>query len=538
VNSSTALNGLIQAGNAITINGGSILLNAGGLTSLGSYSITGGTVLVENGVLGGVSTLQMSGGTVQTSIISNLTFSNINVSGGKLTNDGIATGAVSLTGGTIRGLGIFNNSFTNSGGVVEPGDLLPGPLTINDAYIQSSGGTLQIDLLNAETFGSLQAASAQLSGTLTLSALPGFTLTPTTVFPVVVTDPGALSGTFSKISEINFPSSLIPSITYTTDSVLVSVVRTVPSFIAIKELVISNLNQLNYLLFSRLERLVDPCSSCGRWDGYIGPLGSVGSVHSKEQTTGYDFYTAGALLGGDYIGRCFGFGAELDYQRLHGGGYNHFGNFDLDQLHGSIYGTMQLFNHLYLGAIIGGGYQWDGLTRTTGFSQDLHAKSSPNARVFDALGSMEFHWSCQYANASPFITVQYIYFHLDAFRESSADLFNLNFRKQKFESTRVSVGLKLDQTYCIQGFEVTPSVNAAWQRDLNDREHAVFFVNENPGFVPSGLLIPKFAADTILAGAGLEMALNECYSFELNYEYEGNNRLSDHFFYLGLNASF
>ena len=352
-----SLTNAISATSGITLSGGTVLLNQGLLASIGSFGVTGGTVNLVNGGLAGAGALQQGGGKIHVDSGSSLVFSNINVSGGTLVNDGNAQGVVSLTGGTIQGLGTFADSFTNTSGLVEPGDVIPGPLTIQSSYTQGSSGILKIDFLNTTQFGSLQVQSASLAGVLELAGRPGFGASPSSVFPIVVADPGTVSGTFSQIKMINFPSSLLPLVTYTPTEVLVSMVQTVPSFFAIKELAISNINQLNFLLFNRLDRLVDPCACCATWDWFVGPLGSVGSVHSKHKTVGYDFYTAGAMGGIDYTSKRFGVGGELDYQRLHGSGYNTSGCFDLDQVHGSLYGIMQLFNRLYLDLIMGGGYQ-------------------------------------------------------------------------------------------------------------------------------------------------------------------------------------
>ena len=65
-----------------------------------------------------------------------------------------------------------------------------------------------------------------------------------------------------------------------------------------------------------------------------------------------------------------------------------------------------------------------------------------------------------------------------------------------------------------------------------------FFINRSPGFIPSGLDIPQCAGDTLMAGFDLQMEINPCYSVEFSYEYEGSNRISDNFFYLGFTSQF
>lgn len=522
---------------SVAINGGTLLLNAGALTSTGLFSISGGTVNLAVGQLAGTA-LQMTGGTVAVfnNLHSGLDFTSILMSGGKLVNDGFVDGTVNLTGGLVRGLGTFHSDFTNTAGTVEPGDI-PGELSFLGNYTQLTGGTLQIDFLNPSAFGSIAAESADLGGTLKLETLGRFSPTPGEKFAIVTTSAG-VSGRFAHIVESHFSSALLPHVQYDPDQVTVTFTETLPFAVAIKEMVLSNINQINYQLFNRLDRIVNPCCCICTKDWYVAPLGSVGTVHSKEKTVGYDFYTAGGMVGVECANSWYGYGGQVNYQRMHGNGFNRFGHFDLDQVHGSIYGLLQLFKCLYIDGILGGGYQWDTLHRRSGHAAELVNKAHFNAREFDGLFGLKMFWSCRYFSMTPFVDAQYIYYHIDRYRELDGGLFNLDFNKQRYESTRTTVGLHLDGKYSVRGLEILPSVNAAWQRELSQKDKLLVFNNPSPGFIPAGLLIPAIAEDTLLAGADVHFVLNCYLDLELYYELEWNRRLSDHFFTLSFNGAF
>ncbi len=146
-------------GSTYTLNGGTLNLNGGKQVSIGkgsaaSFTQTGGTFnasgsmrLGEAGNGAGVYNLQ--GG--ELNVASYMTIGGsgtgtFNLEGGTLSVDSITTpnGSFNFTGGTLHA-GTVGFALTNSGGTLAPGNS-PGTTVINGAYVQSSTGTLDIEL--------------------------------------------------------------------------------------------------------------------------------------------------------------------------------------------------------------------------------------------------------------------------------------------------------------------------------------------------------------------------------------------------------
>lgn len=84
-----------------------------------------------------------------------------------------------LAGGRLTGTNLITGAVTNSGGLLAPG-LSPGGLTIDGRYVQTSGGTLAIEVAGADPgtgFDVLTVlGAAKLGGTLQVSLLNGYSL--------------------------------------------------------------------------------------------------------------------------------------------------------------------------------------------------------------------------------------------------------------------------------------------------------------------------------------------------------------------------
>ncbi len=130
-------------------------------------------------------------------------------SGGSLTlSNGATFGtAVTINGGTVSGSGTFTGaSLTNAGGTIAPG-ASPGKLIISGNYVQSAGGTLQIEIggTNATTpdFDQLiVTGTVTLDGTLNVTLINGFVPSLFNSFRFIDNGSGsAVSGSFSGLSQ-------------------------------------------------------------------------------------------------------------------------------------------------------------------------------------------------------------------------------------------------------------------------------------------------------------------------------------------------
>ena len=448
----------------------------------------------------------------------------------------LTNGASFLNNGTL----FVANAFNNVSGILiprTPGDT-PGNLTITGNYIQSQDGFLLIQFLN-NTNSTLTARTANLDGRL---GLYGADLDPQKLYTILTTTNG-VTGQFSNIIS-NLPPDLTPRLIYTPTSVFLSFMSgpdsfsSLSKFVSLHDLAISNINQINYLLFKRLHHLTDPRTCHCGFDAYAGALGSAGTMYAKKDTLGYRFRTGGAILGADFDSKTFGLGTEVDYQRMHANVRDRFGSFDIDQVHGSVYGTCKVGRYLRFDSVIGGGYEWITLHRRTGMNNDLIAKSNPNAYFYDFLGGAEYRAMHDGLELTPFATVQYIHYHQERSQEKQAAMNNYRFFTQKIESVRSCLGARLVKKCWFKHVKMIPSINLAWQHEYSQRKKHFPFVNTTNSLLRGEFDIPEMSRDIALAGIDLEIYLTKNWSAEVNYEFEGSARLLNNFLYLALNGYF
>ena len=114
-----------------------------------------------------------------------------------MTVNGTVGGAVTLTAtGVLAGSGQVNGNVTNTSGSVRPGNS-PGHLTVAGNFVQSTGGTLQIEVDGTAAFDQLEVTGvATLAGTLAI--VNGFTPATSDTFQIVTS--ASRNGTFATVT--------------------------------------------------------------------------------------------------------------------------------------------------------------------------------------------------------------------------------------------------------------------------------------------------------------------------------------------------
>ena len=507
-----------NAPGALIVNGGFLNnTNTGFVQNLGPVVINGGSVL-NNGFF-----------VSQTS--------SITINGGLFQNDGDVQAFSTITvnaPGVVTGTGFFESPFFNNGTVI-PGDL-PGTLFFGE-YTQTAAGDLVINVLNSTVYGSIASFDiASLDGTLTVAPYPGFAgITPGTPLTIVTANT-AVTGTFSNIVDL-FPS-LRAEVFYFPTSVVLELFPILNSFVSFKEVTFSSINQINLLLVNHMDRMVDPCC-CPEYSlqFYVDPLGSTGKVHSHRDLSGYRFNTGGVLAGVDMYLSDGGIGLAFDYQRVYAKGFNDFGNFASNKYHFSGYGTYLIDSCFQIDAIVGGGWEKNHLRRSTGFFGDESTKADPNGYSFDAFLGAEYFMNVCDINFIPLAGLQYIYYNINRFHEKGVTFFDNAYDKQHYDSLRSLLGFKLNHIFNVGCFQIVPQVNAAWQYEFLDRSKTFFASNIDFVSPATPIFVPRGGQNIVLAGADLAV-LYDRYTLDVSYEYEGNKRYYNHFFYLELAAAF
>ncbi|HEX6020343.1 MAG TPA: hypothetical protein VFZ00_00010 [Solirubrobacter sp.] len=195
----------VQPGGTLTGSGtaGGTITNAGGTVSPAAGTFTLGTLTQSSGLtdvaagetLAITGAHNQSGGT--TPVEGALTAGSHAISGGSMTVIGTAGGAVTLTGtGVLAGNGQINGNVTNTSGSVRPGNS-PGHLTVAGNFVQSAGGTLQIEVDGTAAFDQLEVTGvASFAGTLAI--VNTFTPANTDTFQIVTS--ASRNGTFAIVT--------------------------------------------------------------------------------------------------------------------------------------------------------------------------------------------------------------------------------------------------------------------------------------------------------------------------------------------------
>ena len=566
--------------NSITISGGTF--NIEGNSNLGSFAsssltiegnpifnittesvigegtpiiMSGGTINVTNNIdTQFPSSLNMSGGTIFVDSISSW-FSPIAMTGGTIINDGLITpsGTLTMTGSSlIQGTGTFAGDLSN-GGTVSPGDPgSVGTLTIEGAYTQTPNGTLLTTVKNSSA-SLLVAQAATLSGTLDVFSLPGFVPQGQTF--TIVDAAGGVSGTFSKITTGGFDSLLFAQVDYLPDSVLLTLSPALPSYIGrYNQMVFSSINQINFMVFRHLEWVRDNlfCKTdcCGNLvccnphtlNFYAGPLGSVGQIQKRsESAQGVRYNSIGGIVGFDYALTNVLIGVEVDYQRFNGRGKEHFGKVGIDQVHSNLYGSYDPIRNLSLDFLVGGGYDWVDIHRNI---NNLCAKGRPDASLFDALIGAQYTISAFNSadippslHLIPMASLQYISIKAKSYDETQGGVFNVHYDRQTLDSLRSLVGFRANWMFNSRCFSIIPEVNVALQNELLKQNKNLSVALPYSGQL-STLEVSGLGRNILLAGIDLQILFRERFGLEATYEFEGNERYQNHFFYVGINGEF
>jgi hypothetical protein len=279
------------------------------------------------------------------------------------------------------------------------------------------------------------------------------------------------------------------------------------------------------------------------WNLYFGPTGDVGRVLTKKESAGFKYDSIGALAGFDYAFSKAGVGVLLDYDHIEGRGAHQWGKFHIDEAHASLYATYirEAERQLSFNLILGGGYEWYSIRRNIGATSDI-AQASPQGAEFDALAGMEYTFERsefqampEHLQVVPLVNLQYIYLHVNEYREHGAGLFNVKYRSQNGRSLRSTLGTRMNYRWKWGNIAFTPEINFAWQREYLDKSRNIGL---SAAGLSSRLTMPRSGRNVALAGVDFLVTLFDRYGIEASYDFEWNSLYLDHFFYLGCNFKF
>ncbi len=558
------------------------------ITTTQTFNLIDGTATVQNSGMVGPNCF---GSAIYAETIAITEGSLLTSNTGQVTGNGIgvAINAVTINiaaAGTMAGNGVFQGiaggtTQVTNGGTVIAGSLAagssPGNMLIQGSYIQTSAGTLVINLANPSSFSQLNVTgTAQLAGNLEVAFSPGASVTPGSSYKIVTAN-GGVTGQFADIIPMNgaflleyFPTyvlltsimgnayvnyaeplfSSINHINIRLDRQMAQLrerfsryrVKFESMTAATEELLVENSPELNPQVEEKQEQLKERIVECDRsWNFYFGPTGDIGRVLAKKQAQGFHYDTVGAQAGFDYAFSDLGVGFLFDYDHIHGRVDQQWGKFHINQTHGSVYATYirKPEPQLSFNWILGGGYEWYTICRNVASSV---AKGTPQGVEFDALVGMEYTFEkkgmCgmpEHLQVVPLINLQYIYLHVNKYLEHGAGMFGLQYDSQNVRSLRSTLGTRINYSWEWTNVVFKPEVNLGWQWEFFDKNR---HIGVSGGGFGTNLLLPQPGRNVALAGIDFLVTFFDKYGIEASYDFEWNNLYLDHFFYVGCNFKF
>ncbi len=292
------------------------------------------------------------------------------------------------------------------------------------------------------------------------------------------------------------------------------------------------------------EEMRDCCAESRHWNVYFGPTGTVGEVHTKHSQPGYDEWSVGGLAGFDYAFSEGGIGFMVDYENIKGRVHQHWGKFDINQAHASLYSTYapKSAHRLSFDAIVGGGYDWFDIHRRT---SEGTAKGKPRGKEFDALFGLAYNFygrqdCCRPTKfqVTPMANIQYIYLDTSRYNEHGADPFDFKIHGQVDKSLRSTLGTWISYGWDRKNFSFTPEIYLAWQREYFDHNHSLYVTPLDIVGPTSKQTVRGAGRNTFQAGLDLMLTLFEFYGIEASYDFEWNSLFHDQAFYVGFNVEF
>ncbi len=580
--------GIFGIGGNLTIQGANTtIVNSGLQTQMGAFG-TGGNVTMTGG-----SVSNQSGAVFQAGFGGTLA-----ITGGTITNDttstvGSKTSNLNFTGGTLVTSGdVLAFNYTQGG---------TSTLQLNLTSLQPQ----------AVIVGNVAASGTAVVGSnLVVDALPGCPMEAGDVVDLVTGAQGR-SGQYSSVQFLNFPAGIIPNILYTPNAVELILAPTVTpnSMGSLPEMAFISINETDLMLERQLfdlhrrvnkrkkkkgsketahfadaetpllaeadllneesliSRIGDQRTNLKRNQlsnrvakkgtptinptrFYIGPTDSLGHLNSVGHSqTAFNYNSVGVFTGIDHAFDNWGAGLAGDYSSTSATLDHHAGNFHVNQIHGSGYGTWvpPSLQSLAVDGIVGYAHEWYHTRRKAGTTLiSGKAKGDTQGTAVNGLLGVEYIFSKQQYEkiprdvlVTPYLNVQYIWAHIDSYHEHGAGVYDLKIHEQQARSLRSCLGLRFDYVLTRENVTFQPEINLAWQLEYMDHMRHLKFSPSNLPALPSvDTQIFGAGRNTAIIGVDFLITVYKVFEVELSYDFQGNSLYQNHGFYLGVGGNF
>lgn len=271
-----------------------------------------------------------------------------------------------------------------------------------------------------------------------------------------------------------------------------------------------------------------------RWNFFIEGLGGGANVSTTSNASGYDFDTAGTMMGADYlVNDHFVFGGLVGYTRTDASLVNG-GRIEADSVRSAIYATY-----------FDDGFYIEGQTGLAHNSYDTrraallaNATGSTDGVEFSSLINTGYDHHAGDLTMGVFSTFTYSRVNFDSFSEAGS-LAPLNYPDQEQESLRSNLGVRVSYSTQLGRMWLTPQARASWQHEFLDSMQSIdssFASGPGPVFAVNG---PNIGRDSLRLSAGLHLQVTPAVGTYLFYGGQiGRQNYDSHNVTLGVNINF
>ena len=509
---------------------------AGNSNITGAVSATNYSLLTNTLTIDGALTIPDTNPIINTTLISNVVFGNIAVSG----NDDILAPLVTINADVTQAL------------------LTPGqPIFIVDAAAGTSGRTILVNSNSARyTFVGLNL-NGDITITPTLAPSSEVTTNPSAaavgtilnaLLPVAAANPGSdLAFVQLQLNTLTTAEELEDALLQIAPaSGLIGVAR--ESFNATRQfqgIWLKHLQHNRCRVFNSLccdpcdpcydscNSCYDPCNSCCEegirvWaDGF----GYYGHQDNKDDFNGYKVNTWGTMLAAEtpvYCGLRLGLGAGYAYTKLD---QRRFGNNTrINNYVGTAYFSYNPNDWFLDGGFSYGWHRYNGTRHIEFAAIDRTARAKYNGKEYTGFLATGYQWSYNCIDITPFASLMYSRLHLDSYTEKNADFLNMHVSKQHYKFLQSGLGLKAEYLYQTCYGIYIPEIHSIWLHDYYNNG-----LNADASFTGLGAVAgsfpnrgPKTDRDTWNIGGSLTFMANDHFSAFVVYDYERSSTYFDH----------
>jgi outer membrane autotransporter protein len=265
-------------------------------------------------------------------------------------------------------------------------------------------------------------------------------------------------------------------------------------------------------------RMVGPCDN--HWSVFASGYGNFVRQGSRLSHPGFDYTTAGAVVGADYrisknvlFGLSTGFatttadldqlGSHADVEGISVGGYASF--FDTDGAYGNA-----IFSYGF------NSYDADRNIAFGGLYRRAHSETDGGQINASIGGGKDFHWGP--LTIGPSGVLQYVHLNVDGFTEEGADSLNLLVKDQEQDSLRLAVGGRLSHAFHFCWGSLAPEFRAKYLHEFLDDSRGITSQFYGSGAGAFTVHAGDRSRDSALLGAGLTATVKRNIQAYVNYD--------------------